>query len=193
VHPLSFPEISEEEENLFTRLATKMKLNSEIEEIKIEIEKNSIKESIEGINLSEEQDSLKERKKLLEEEHEESSDNFPFLIFKLELREISSRLQKLEDRKDTISDAVYESIFEEYTGKLQEAQMNLNKEEKRIREIQYQCKNFLENLDTTKEELIVRSELGEISKEELNSKLTEYDNQKKRAEDLVSVTNDILD
>jgi hypothetical protein len=40
---LSFPEITEEEEELFTRLASKMKLNFEIENIKIEIEKNNSK------------------------------------------------------------------------------------------------------------------------------------------------------
>lgn len=189
---LSFPEISDEEEKRFTRLASKMKLNSEIEEIKIEIEKNAIKESIEGIDLSQEVKLLSERKKLLEEEYEEFADDFPYLTLREELARLSLRLQKLEQKKGSISEVVYKSLYDEYLGSFQEVEKNLNEEEKRIREIRHQCENFFEKIDSIKEEFIIRSELGEISEEELNKKLLEFDKQKLRAQVLITVTNDIL-
>jgi hypothetical protein len=99
----------------------------------------------------------------------------------------------LEERKETISETVYNSLFEEYLGKQTDIQSKLSQEEIRIREIQSQCRNFLEKLTETKEELIIRSELGEINDEELRKKLTEFEDQKSRAEDLVSVAKDILD
>ncbi|MHA1982985.1 MAG: hypothetical protein ACW967_01445 [Candidatus Hodarchaeales archaeon] len=190
---MSFPEITEEEEELFTRLASKMKLNFEIENMKIEIEKNTIKSEIEGIDLTKETSNLKARKKVLEEEYEEISGEFQYLTLKQELNSFSVRLQKLEERRETISETVYNSLYEEYLGKQTEIQSKLSQEEIRIREIQSQCRYFLEKLTEVKEELIIRSELGEINDEELRKKLTEFDDQKSRAEDLVSVAKDILD
>ncbi|MHA1991299.1 MAG: hypothetical protein ACW981_07090 [Candidatus Hodarchaeales archaeon] len=190
---MSFPEITEEEEELFTRLASKMKLNFEIENIKIEIEKNTIKSEIEGIDLTEETSILEGRKKVLEEEYEEISGEFQYLTLKQELNSFSARLQKLEERKETISETVYNSLYEEYLGKQTDIQSKLSQEEIRIREIQSQCRNFLAKLTEIKEELIIRSELGEIDDEELRKKLIVFDDQKSRAEDLVSVTKDILE
>ncbi|OLS24897.1 MAG: hypothetical protein HeimC3_17730 [Candidatus Heimdallarchaeota archaeon LC_3] len=190
---MSFPEITNEEEKIFSRLATKIKLNSEINQIKIEIEKNAIKEQIEEMDLSNEQEQLKERQKVLEEEFEEISDDFPFLILKQELQTISVRLKKLEEKKDTISEKVYSSLYKEYIEKYNDVQTKFNTEERRIREIQNQCKNFIENLADSREELIVRSEIGDLSENDLKSKLEEFDTQKLCAQELISVTNQILD
>ncbi len=189
---MGFPEITNEEEKFFSRLAIKIKLNSEINQIKLEIEKNTIKEQIEELDLSNEQEQLKERLKVLEEEFEEISDDFPFLTLKQELDKISVRLQKLEEKKETISEKVYFSLYEEYTEKFKDAQTKFNTEERRIREIQNQCKDFIDNLVEIREELIVRSEIGDLSENESKNKLDEIDNQKLRAQELISVTDQIL-
>ena len=190
---MGFPEITDEEERVFSRLAMKIRLSAEINQIKIEIEKNLIKEQIEEIDLSKEQEQLKERQKVLEEEFEEISDDFPYLNLKLELNKIRERLQKLEEKKVTISEKVYSSLYLEYQEKLEAVQSKFDIEERRIREIQNQCKNFIENLAEIREELIVRSEIGDLSENDMNSKLEEFDKQKLRSQELISVTDQILD
>lgn len=191
---MSFPDISLEEEKLFSQLATRIKLRSEIEKISIEIEKNLVKEEIEGLDLSNERKELEERKSVLKEEYDEiSEEELPYLILKKDLSDTSIRLQKLEERKDSISQKVFDSLYSEYLEKHQNLQSKIANEERRIREILDRCRDFLEKLTENREEIMIRSELGEIDKQELNSKLDELNKQKLRAEDLVAVTSQILE
>ncbi|MFW9928803.1 MAG: hypothetical protein ACFFD1_05395 [Candidatus Thorarchaeota archaeon] len=189
---MAFPNISQDEEKIFTRLAKKMRIKNEIEEITTELEKNTIKAEIEGKDYTQEQEELETRKKALEEEYAELSEDFPYITLKNNVTEATHRLQKLEEKKSTISEKVYKLLYEEYSEKLTTLQTTLAEEERHIREIQKQCELFLDHLEETKEEVKVRYELEEINKDDMENELQDLNKQYHRATDLVKVINQIL-
>lgn len=187
-----FPEISADEERMLSKLATKIRIKTEIDAINLKLEELQVKQEIEGLNLSEEQHRLEQRKTTLQEELQGITDSFPVLKLKEEISMHTIRLEKLEQKRGSISEKVYSSLSKEYSQSLADLQIKLEKEERRIRELHHQLKLFLDTLDETIEELQIRGELEGASRNFVDSKIKELENQKLRATDLIKAVEQIL-
>ena len=190
-----FPQIAEKEQQELIQLATKIRLQTEIDNINLQLEALSVREELESTNLSSEKEALQQRKHIFEEEMAEiKSADISFLNLRKELETYKTRLEKLEEKKHSsdLSDKVYKTIYNEYSEKISSIQAQFTAEEKRLKEFLAQCTIFLNKIDETKEETKIRGELGEFDTGLLATKLKELEIQEKRAADLKKAIEQLL-
>lgn len=190
-----FPKITEEEQQGLIQLATKIRLKTEIDNLNLQLEALTVREDLEGTDLSSEKNTLQQRKHIFEEELAEiKSEDIPVLNLRKELELYKNRLEKLEEKKhsDKLSDKVYKTIYTEYSEKLSHLESEYNAEEDHLKEILAQTTVFLDKLDDVKEETKIRGDLGEFNKDFTQAKLKELDVQEKRAADLKKAIEQLL-
>ncbi|MHA2362776.1 MAG: hypothetical protein ACXAC7_02380 [Candidatus Hodarchaeales archaeon] len=185
-----FDEIDTKQMEIFQKIATKLQLRSELKKIQEEIETLNIKGEIEGKDYSDEIQSLEVRNETLQEELEEESivPDPIILNIRREVQEYEQRLQKLEEKKTGISEAVFSRLKTEYLDKKQKAKDTMILEEKKINKFNETARVYLREIDERKEELRVRASIGDITKEKLSEKLKLFKSDEIKAKIVLSAT-----
>lgn len=191
-----FSDFNDEEIDLYSRLGQKLKIRQEIQKIDEKIEVLKVKEDIEGISLDEEKNSLFERKKLLGEEESDlaESKEYKSIIGNLDaIKALKVKLGKLESKKGTISDKVFQKLKEEYEDEYKKTEMTLLKETERIQKLHQKLEKFVKNIDALREEEKLRFDLKEYSEEQYNKIIETISKNGKKAESVLYATSVLLD
>ncbi len=191
-----FSDFDENEIELYEKLGQRIKIRKEIEKINEKIEKLKVKEDIEQVDLSEEINALIERKKILSEEEKDiaESEEYKSIIGKLDtFKGLKIKLKKLETKKGTISENVFNKLKEEYESEYKKNELILLKETERIQQLHKKLDAFIKNIDVLREEEQLRFNLNEYTEDQYNSILENISVNEKRAESVLYATSVLID
>lgn len=191
-----FSDFNDEEIDTYEKIGQKLKIRQEIQKINEKIEILKVKEEIEQVSLESDINALLDRKKLLDEEESDIIDSTEYksIIGTLDsLKSLKIKLQKLESKKGTISDNVFEKLRREYEDEFKKIEMILLKETKRIQTLHQKLENFVKNIDVIREEEKLRFDLQEYTEEQYKNILESISKNGKRAESVLYATSVLID
>ena len=187
--------ISNVELKQYKELINRLKIKKEITNIKLEIEKLGVREEIEEIDLSKEKREMENRLEILQEEGDFSdlSKQYDVIRWKYEILGFKSRIQKLDEKKGSITPNVFEKLLEEYQVGLIQNSSKLKGAVESITNTQNSAQEFLSSFNEIKEEIEIRKNLNELSEEQFSTKLQQLEEQKESAESAFEITKLLLE
>lgn len=186
-----FNNFNEEEIQVYEKIGQKIKIRKEIDGINEKIEVLKVKEDIEQVSMADEIKKLTERRDLLSEEEKDvgNSEEYALIIGKLdEIKSLKKRLKKLEEKKASISENVYNKLKQEYEDNYKKNELILLKETEKIKKLNEEVASFINNIDRIREEEKLRFELNEYSEEKYNEILDEISKNEERGEAILYAT-----
>ena len=191
-----FSDFNDEEIDLYEKIGKKLKIRQEIQKIDEKIELLKVKEEIEGVSLDDDKNTLIERKKLLGEEESDitESNEYKSIIGTLDIiKALKVKIKKLESKKGTISENVFQKLREEYEDDYKKNELLLLKETERIQKLHNKLEQFIKNIEVLREEERLRFDLQEYSDEQYNKIVETITKNAKKAESVIYATSVLLD
>ncbi len=191
-----FSDFNDEEIDIYEKIGQKLKIRQEIQKINEKIEIFKVKEEIEQVSLESDITALLDRKKLLDEEESDISDSTEYksIVGTLDsLKSLKVKLQRLEGKKGTISEKIFEKLKLEYEDDYKKSELLLLKETERIQKLHQKLENFIKNIGALREEERLRFDLQEYSEEQYDKILDTISKNEKRAESVLYATSVLLD
>ena len=152
-------------------IAEKIKSEQLLQKLQEEHEMLNVRSEIEGIDNKEEINRIaSEISKLKEKEVEISNDSVFLTKIYPQQSQINKRLEKLEKRRRTIQQEVYQSLKDEYLSELNSVTEQLNTAVKQLEITRQQTQPLIQVLKFQIEELAVRKEVEDLSDDDFNMK-----------------------
>lgn len=152
-------------------IAEKIKSEQLLQKLQEEHEMLNVRSEIEGIDNKEEINRIaSEISKLKEKEVEISNDSVFLTKIYPQQSQIKKRLEKLEKRRTTIQQEVYQSLKDEYLSELNSVTEQLNTAVKQLEITRQQTQPLIQVLKFQIEELAVRKEVEDLSDDDFNMK-----------------------
>lgn len=152
-------------------IAEKIKSEQLLQKLQEEHEMLNVRSEIEGIDNKEEINRIaSEISKLKEKEVEISNDSVFLTKIYPQQSQIKKRLEKLEKRRRTIQQEVYQSLKDEYLSELNSVTEQLNTAVKQLEITRQQTQPLIQVLKFQIEELAVRKEVEDLSDDDFNMK-----------------------
>ncbi|MFW9992793.1 MAG: hypothetical protein ACFFD4_12160 [Candidatus Odinarchaeota archaeon] len=175
-------QITERDLNELKEVARYSELKDEMKKLATEIEELKVRQEIEEKDLSQEIQASEKRIAEIKTELEGGLRvSHPFIELGEERKTNIKRMKTLQEKKGTISVAVFNRLKGEYEEKIKETEAKFQGEMAKMRELEVSSRDFKENIAEIKEEILVRKELGELTEEEYKQKTADLDSQKDKA------------
>ncbi|MHA1947930.1 MAG: hypothetical protein ACXAC6_17500 [Candidatus Hodarchaeales archaeon] len=150
-------------------IAEQIKSEQLLQKLQEEHELLSVRSEIEGIDNKNEIDRIaSEISKLKEKEVEISNDSGFLIKIYPQQSQIKKRLEKLEKRRTTIQQEVYQSLKDEYLSELNSVTERLNTAVKQLEITRQQTQPLIQVLKFQIEELAVRKEVEDLSDDDFD-------------------------
>ncbi|MHA1167218.1 MAG: hypothetical protein ACTSRU_05310 [Candidatus Hodarchaeales archaeon] len=174
-------EITDEQLNQLKGIAKQSELKEELEKLNVTIEELKVREEIEGADLSQDIQKAEKRAKEISIELNGLKISHPFIDLGETRKANIKRLEALEDKKDKVSAKVFNKLHAEYEEKIRNTEAAFQEEMTKMRELEIAARDLKDNIDEKKEEYLVRKELGELTEEDYNKKVSNLDKQLEKA------------
>lgn len=174
-------------------IAEKIKSEQLLQKLQEQHEMLSVRSEIEGIDNKEELNRLANEISKLNEKEDELYEDSGFLTkIYPQQSQIKERLEKLEKRRTTIQQEVYQSLKDEYLSELNSITEQLNTAIKQLEIARQQTQPLLQVLKFQIEELAVRKEIEDLSDDEFNEKHSQLQAELTEKENYLSAIDYLL-
>jgi hypothetical protein len=164
-----------------------------LQKLQEEHEMLSVRSEIEGIDNKEEINRIaSEISKLKENEVEISNDSGFLTKIYPQQSQIKKRLEKLEKRRTTIQQEVYQSLKDEYLSELNSVTEHLNTAIKQLEITRQQTQPLIQVLKFQIEELAVRKEVEDLSDDNFDKKNSHLQTELNEKEKFLSAVEYLL-
>jgi hypothetical protein len=174
-------------------IAEQIKSEQLLQKLQEEHEMLSVRSEIEGIDNKEEINRIaSEISKLKENEVEISNDSGFLTKIYPQQSQIKKRLEKLEKRRTTIQQEVYQSLKDEYLSELNSVTEHLNTAIKQLEITRQQTQPLIQVLKFQIEELAVRKEVEDLSDDNFDKKNSHLQTELNEKEKFLSAVEYLL-
>lgn len=175
-------------------VAKQVKIEANLKELKIKVEKLTVRSEVEEVDLSDEVEKLNNELNRLKAEKEKNQSEAVHPIFELVQKQtvIQERLRKLSEKKETIQDAVYDSLKNEYMGEKEFITSQINDTINKLKEIRKAASKGGKSLKYSIEELNVRKEIEGIPEDKVKKQINDLKNEFAQSEELISAVDFLL-
>jgi len=174
-------------------IAEKIKSEQLLQKLQEEYEMLNVRSEIEGIDNKEELNRIASEISKLKEKTVEISNDSGFLTkIYPQQSQIKKRLEKLEKRRTTIQQEVYQSLKDEYLSELNSVTEQLNTAVKQLEITQQQTQPLIQVLKFQIEELAVRKEVEDLSDDDFNMKNSHLQTELNEKEKFLSAVEYLL-
>ncbi len=181
------------EPDVIISIAEQIKSGQLLQKLQEEHEKLSVRSEIEGINNKEEIDRIANEISKLKEKEVGISDDSGFLTkIYPQQSQIKKRLEKLEKRRTTIQQEVYQSLKDEYLSELNSVTEQLNTAVKQLELARQQTQPLIQVLKFQIEELAVRKDVEDLSDDDFNMKNSQLQTELTEKEKFLSAVEYLL-
>jgi chromosome segregation ATPase len=168
-------------------IAEQIKSEQLLQKLQEEHETLSIRSEIEGTDNKDEINRIANEISELKEKKVETSNDSNFLtkIYPKQ-SQIKKRLEKLEQRRSTIQQEVYQSLKDEYLSELNSVSEQLNSAVKQLELTRQQILPLIQVLRFQIEELEVRKDVEDLADDEFNKKNSQLEAELHEKEEYLS-------
>ncbi|MFX0086962.1 MAG: hypothetical protein ACFFAU_14995 [Candidatus Hodarchaeota archaeon] len=176
------------------QVAKQVKIEEELNKLKIKVEKLIVRSEIEGLDLSDEIEKLQQELTQLKTEKDKSQSKGEHPIFELIKKQsvLEERIKKLNEKKSQIQPTVYDSLKNEYLSEKKTTSLQIENTIKKLKEIKQSASKGGQTLKYSIEELSVRKEIEEIPDEIFQKQLNDLEKEFKQSEELITAVDFLL-
>jgi hypothetical protein len=167
------------------KVAKKIKLDEELKELTLNLEKLKVRAEIEGTDLSEEINKFnKEIEKTKKDNEEYDSYNHPLVELFQNHKDVEKKLKKLEEKRNQIQPGIYESLKSEYIQEKTSITAKINESIDQLKKIERDASKATQTLKYAIEELSVRKDIEEIPENEFNEQISNLKKELSQSDEL---------
>jgi hypothetical protein len=176
------------------QVAKQVKIEAELNELKVKVEKLIVRSEIEDLDLSDEIEKLNKELTRLKTEKEKNQSKGEHPIFELVQKQtvLGERLKKLNEKKSQIQPAVYDSLKNEYLSEKESISLQIENTIKKLKEIKQAASKGGQSLKYSIEELSVRKEIEEIPDDLFQKQLNDLEAEFSQSEELITAVDFLL-
>lgn len=184
--------IDESELNTLKQLARSAYIKKELLKLNETKEELMARSEIEEKDYSDEINKCETKKIILEKELQ----NYNDVKHKIELSlhefiKAKGLLSKLEQKKETLSNNIFDKLKREYLENQKIAKNDYLSEYARLKLLKTNAEKKIASFDELKEEMVARIELGDISPEEGKKKISSLENDNEKNNTIVTAINNL--
>ena len=176
------------------KVVKRIKIEEELKKLETKKEKLKVRAEIEGSNFSEEINELDQKiVELIEEKEKFGTLEHPIIDLAKKQKTLQERIRKLEEKRSTIQNSVYESLRNEYMEEKEAVTQQINQVMDQLKELKNGASKGAQSLKYSIEELSVRKEIEEIPEDIFNQRISDLKNELAQSEELLSATKFLLE
>ena len=176
------------------KVVKRIKIEEELKKLETKKEKLKVRAEIEESDFSEEINELEQKiAELIEEKEKFGTLKHPIFNLAKKQKTVQKRIRKLEEKRATIQNSVYESLKNEYMGEKEAVTQKINQVMDQLKELKHGASKGAQSLKYSIEELSVRKEIEGIPEDIFNQRISDLKNELAQSEELLSATKFLLE